>query len=77
MEVSWKNLERIADKIDTVIVDHHAARDKSFFDRIKEIGLYTASTYHFGDDLPLEALRKELWKGLEIPVEEVARRYKL
>jgi predicted metallo-beta-lactamase superfamily hydrolase len=77
VEEAWKNLERITDKVDVVIVDHHAARDLSFFEKVKELGLETASTYHFGDNLPLEAWRKDLWKGMDIPKEEVVRRYKL
>ncbi len=76
VEAAWKNLERIADVVDTVVVDHHAARDLTFFERIREMGLTTTSEYHFGDDLPLEALRRDLWKGLEVSTEEVARRYK-
>ncbi len=77
VEEAWRRTEELANKIDRIIIDHHAARDPSFYERINEMGIQTASEYHFGDDLPLEAWRKELWRGLEVPRDEVTRRYKL
>lgn len=77
IEEAWKRIEELANNIDVVVVDHHGARDLSFYERISELGLKTASQYHFGDDLPLEAWRRELWKGKSVSRDEVIRRYKL
>ena len=77
VETAWKNLEKITDRIDTVIIDHHGARDLNFYEKIRELGAMTASEYHFGDDLPLEAWRKDLWRGKVVSREEIERRYKV
>ncbi|NPA86878.1 MAG: hypothetical protein GXO00_02630, partial [Candidatus Diapherotrites archaeon] len=76
-ERARENLMRIVSAVDEVIVDHHAARGLKFYEELEELGVTTASRYMFGDDLPLEALRKRLWGGLELPAREILRRYKV
>ena len=76
-EKAMENVRKVVERVDTVILDHHIARDLRFYEEVEELGVVTASRYHFGDDLPLEAWRKKLWEGMEVPRGEVERRYKV
>lgn len=64
VEKAWKNLEKLIDAIDTVVIDHHVARDLNFYEWVKERGILTAGQFE-GRENPLEAKRKELWKNLK------------
>ncbi len=77
IDEAWKRIETLSSHVDLLIIDHHSARDANFYEKIRDLGLMTASEYHFGDNLPLEAWRKDLWKGMNLSQEEVIRRYKL
>jgi len=55
------------DSVDTLVVDHHAARDLKFYEWVEERGVLTAGRYENREN-PLEAKRRELWRGEEAQV---------
>jgi len=61
VERAWENVEKLIDRVRTVVIDHHAARDLKFFEWVRERGLLTAGSYE-GKERPLEARRRELWR---------------
>ncbi|ADG14088.1 conserved hypothetical protein [Methanocaldococcus infernus ME] len=66
LELTNKNLDEIRKKIDgTIIIDHHLVRDKKFKEKIN-IDFITMAEYLGKKNMPLEAYRKELHKGMKI-----------
>jgi len=72
LEISINNIKRIINETDveTIILDHHLARDENFKDYLKEIlnqnktKILTAAEYLGKENELLEARRRELYKKL-------------
>jgi predicted metallo-beta-lactamase superfamily hydrolase len=71
-EQSWHNALRLAQQVETLILDHHLLRSREGFDWLSSLSeqsgkrVYCAADFMHQARLPLEALRVELYQAIPI-----------